>query len=312
VNIGVIGAGGIGSYYGGQLSRMGHSVRLLARGAHLDAIRARGLEVRSPEGSFVAHVETTTAGADLADCEYVIVAVKSYSLGEIAPALVAAAARGATIVPMLNGVDVAERLGALGVPPDATLGGLVSASLVRSAPGVVERRSPFNRMILGELTPDRTPNRAVPLVDAFAAADVFATVSDDIAHDLWRKFAFIVVMNVAAGLPRKPAGAMLAFEGGRALMADALHEIVLVSRAAGVPLSATDELEIRNELFALPPDVRPSFLADLERGGPTELDLLAGNVSRLGGVYQVPTPIHDVATIAFRAATVAAEERERL
>jgi 2-dehydropantoate 2-reductase len=305
VNIGIIGAGGIGSYYGGQLSRLGHTVRLLARGEHLDVIRARGLEVRSPEGTFVTRVLATADGADLAGCEYVIVAVKSYSLSEVAPMIMHAADRGAVIVPLLNGVDVAERLERLGVPRDATLGGLVSASLVRSAPGVVERRSPFNRMVLGELTRDRTPNRAAPLVDAFAAADVFATLSSDIALDLWRKFAFIVVMNVAAGLPRKPAGAMLALERGRALMADALHEIVLVSRAAGVPLSDDDEASIRDELFGLPPNVRPSFLADLERGGPTELDLLAGNVSRLGALHGVPTPIHDVATVAFQAATIA-------
>src|SRR5581483_4394296 len=114
MNIGVIGGGGIGSYYGGVLSRAGHTVRLLTRGEHLDAVKANGLEVRSPNESFNTKIHATANGDDLADCSHVFVAVKSYSLGEIAPTLVEASARGAAIISLLNGVDVAERMQALG------------------------------------------------------------------------------------------------------------------------------------------------------------------------------------------------------
>jgi len=162
VNIGIVGAGGIGSYYAGLLSRAGHSVRLVARGEHLSAINARGLEVRRPSGNFVATVEATDDGNQLAGCEYVVVAVKGYSLPEIGPTLVAAAASGATIVPLLNGIDVAERLMALGVPAESIIGGLVAASLVRTEPGIVERKSAFDRVVLGELD-GSTSDRAVRL-----------------------------------------------------------------------------------------------------------------------------------------------------
>src|SRR5437879_2364154 len=114
MKIGIVGAGGIGSYYAGLLSRAGHSVRLIARGEHLDAIRARGLEVKTPDETFVAKPEATDDGGSLAGCDYVIVSVKSYSLPEVAGMIVNAAKSGATIVPLLNGVDVAERLEALG------------------------------------------------------------------------------------------------------------------------------------------------------------------------------------------------------
>jgi 2-dehydropantoate 2-reductase len=302
VNIGVVGAGGIGSYYTGLLTRAGHAVRLVARGDHLAAIQSRGLEVREPGETFTVRPEVTSDIALVAECEFVIVAVKGYSLASVAQPLAAAAKRGATIVPLLNGVDVAERLVALGVPKNCIVGGLAAASLVRSAPGIVERRSPFDRIVLGEL--DRVSRERTPrLVEAFAGAGVAARVSDDIRLDLWRKFAFIVPISVACGLSRGPAGRVLARENGRALFVGALREIVAVSQATSSALSADDETRIRDDLFALPATMRPSFLLDLEQGGPTEVDLLAGTVSRMGKEHGIATPIHDVATAAFEAAT---------
>jgi 2-dehydropantoate 2-reductase len=302
VEIGIVGAGNIGSYYAGLLSGAGHSVKLVARGPHLDAIQARGLEVRTPDKKLVAHLEATVDAFAVADCGAVIVAVKSYSLEQVAPAVAAAARAGATILPLLNGVDVAERLAKLGVPGEAIVGGLVGVSVFRTAPGVVERRSPFDRVVIGEF--DRRPSdRARRLVGAFADAGVAAELSADITMDLWRKFAFIVPMNVVCGLSRGPMGPVIASERGRELVAHSLHELAEVARAAGVPFSRDEEAKICHELLALGPGIRPSFLADLERGGPTELDLLAGTVSRLGQEHGVPTPVHDVATAAFAIAT---------
>ncbi len=302
MNIGITGAGGIGSYYAGLLSRTGKSVRLIARGDHLAAINDKGLEVRTPEATFTERIEATDDASRLQGCDYVLVAVKGYSLGEVAPSLVAAAASGATIVPLLNGIDVAERLEALGVPRGSIVGGLVAASLVRSAPGVVERRSAFDRVVLGELDRQARP-RTVALVEALAAAGATARVSDDIALDLWRKFAFIVPMNVACGLSRSSMGAMLSWDRGRELVAGSVREIVAVSRAAGAMLTDEDEAKICSDLFALPDGMTPSFLLDLQKGGPTEVDLLVGTVSRLGQQHGVATPIHDVATTAFASAT---------
>src|SRR5262245_33109170 len=114
-----------------MLSRAGHQVRLVARGEHLAAMRQRGLEVRTPEESFVVRPEVSDDGALVASCEVVVVAVKSYSLSEVGPTLVGAAKNGAAIVPLLNGADVTERLVALGVAEPSVLGGIIHASLVR-------------------------------------------------------------------------------------------------------------------------------------------------------------------------------------
>jgi len=303
VKIGFVGAGGIGSYYAGLLSRSGHDVKLFARGDHLEAICSSGLEVRTPKEKFVARPDASSRPDHVAGCEVVFVAVKSYSLAEVGPVVVQAAANGASIVGLLNGVDIAERLRGLGVPRDRIVGGLVRASIVRSAPGVVERLSEFDRVTVGEFD-GTVSDRASRISAALREAGVAASVSDDISHDLWRKFAFIVPMNVACGLSRRSMGYSLATEHGRALVAGSLHEIVLVGRACDVGLTDQHEAFLRNDLFALAPETRPSFLLDLERGGPTELDLLAGTVSRLGALRGVPTPIHDVAVAAFEAATL--------
>jgi 2-dehydropantoate 2-reductase len=298
VHIGVVGAGGIGSYYAGTLSRAGHQVRLVTRGEHLVVMRERGLEVRTPEESFVVHPEVADDGALVAKCEFVVVAVKSYSLSEVGPTLVGAAQSGATIVPLLNGADVAERLVALGVPESAILGGIVHASLVRTAPGVVQRKGPSDRVTVGEFGP-ATSERATKIVDAFAAGGSNARLSADIAGDIWRKFAFIVPMGVACGLARQPMGPVLSTESGRRILTNSLREVALVARAVAGRLDDADEMKVRDDLFSIGPAIKPSFLLDLERGGPTELDLLAGTVRRLGREHGVPTPIADLATAVF-------------
>jgi len=302
MKFGVVGAGGIGSYYGGLLSRAGHDVVLLTRGDHLGAVRTRGLEVRTPTGAFTVTPRATDDPADLGGVDYIVVAVKGYSLPDVRDAIARTAESGGLVVPLLNGVDVPERLESLGVSRGSIVGGLVAASLVRIAPGVVERRSPFDRMVVGELDCSST-ERVTRFIDALSGAGVTASASTNIRMDLWRKFAFIVPMGVACGLARRGMGAVIASERGRRLLLGALHELVLVSRTTDTPLSDADEQNVGRDLLALSAQMRPSFLADLERGGPAEIDLLPGTVARLGRAHGIPTPIHDIAVAAFDAAT---------
>jgi 2-dehydropantoate 2-reductase len=249
----------------------------------------------------------TDDDARLRDCEVVLVSVKGYSLPDVAPALAAAAASGSTVIPLLNGVDVAERLAALGVSRARIAGGLARISVVRTEPGVVDHRSSIDQVTVGAFPGQADADRDVVgrlerLVRGLCDGGTVATVSGDIRRDLWRKFAFIVPMTVTCGLSRTSMGPILATERGRWLLAGALAEVVAVSRVSGVGLSDDDEATLLEELLVVTPQVKPSFLLDLERGGPTELDLLAGTVSRIGRERGVATPIHDVAVAAFEAA----------
>jgi 2-dehydropantoate 2-reductase len=301
MRIAILGAGGVGGYYGGVLARAGHPVVLLARGAHLAALRARGLEVRTPEGAFTAAVEAAGEPDEMGAVELAVVAVKSYSLAEIAPAARLLAERGAIVLPLLNGVEAADRLIERGVPGGQVLGGLTEISAVRVAPGVVERRSPFQRVVAGERAGGLSA-RAERIAAAFRDAGVEARAAADITADLWRKFAFITTMAAACGLARSSIGPVREAPLGSLLIERAAREVTAVARARGVALTAADDDGLLRSFAAMPAAMKPSFLLDLESGGPTELDDLSGAVSRLGRLAGVETPVHDVATAALGVA----------
>jgi 2-dehydropantoate 2-reductase len=297
MRIAVLGAGGIGGYFAGTLARAGHEVQLLARGVHLDAIRIRGLEVRTPTERFTAALWATADPAELGRADLVLVAVKGYSLAEIAPAARMLAEGGATILPLLNGVNAAEQLAALGVPEDRLLGGLAFISVARTAAGVIERRSSFERIVVGELDGGRSA-RAEGIADAFRAAGAEARVSEAITVELWQKFIFITAVAAACGLARSPLGEVRSRPLGRLLIERAIREVAAVARARGVALPEDEEARTLHMIEELPTQMKPSFLLDLEHGGPNELDILSGTVSRLGRDHGVQTVVHDTVVAA--------------
>ena len=261
-------------------------------------MRERGLEVRTPEGTFTAPVAAPDDPAALGRVDFAIVAVKTYSLPEIAPAARLVAEAGADVLPLLNGVDAADRLIAAGVPDARVLGGLTEISVARVAPGVVERRSAFQRVVVGERA-GGVSERAERIVAAFASAGAEARVSTDITADLWRKLAFISTMAAACGLSRSPVGPVREAPLGHLLIERALAEVLAVGRGLGVALGEEDGAKILGFIDSLPPPIKPSFLLDLESGGPTEIDDLCGAVARLGRRAGVETPVHDTATAAL-------------
>jgi 2-dehydropantoate 2-reductase len=302
MKIAILGAGGVGGYYGGLLARAGHPVAMLARGSHLEALRTRGIEIRAPGETFTAAVTATDDPRQLGEVELAVLAVKSYSLPEIAPAVRLVAAAGATILPLLNGVEVTDRLTAGGVPIANLLGGLSRISAARIGPGIVERRSPFQAVVVGELAggiSERAERIAAVLRDAGVEG---ARASADITADLWRKFAFIATMATACGLARSPVGPLRATPLGHLLLERAVGEVVAVARARGVALDADEEAKVVKIIDSMPETMKPSFLLDLESGGPTELDDLSGAVARLGRQAGIETPVHDTATAALALA----------
>lgn len=300
MRVAVLGAGGVGGLLGGQLARAGHDVRLLARGRHLERIRERGLEVRLPGDTFTVRTPATDDGATLAPADLVLVTVKSYSLGQVAPAAARLAADGAAILPLLNGVEAAAGLVEAGVPRQSVLAGVVYVSALVTAPGVVERRSPFQRVVLGPATPS-----AARAAEALTAAGVEVRVTDDVDVELWRKLVFLATLAGACALARAPIGPLRQAPLGRRLLERGVAEACAVARARGVALPAGEEAAALELLNGFPADTVPSFLRDLEAGGDTELDVLSGAIARLGEAARVATPVHDAVTAAVHASLAA-------
>lgn len=298
MNVVVLGAGAVGAYYGGVLSRAGHAVTCYARGQNLAALRERGLELRTPDGTLTVRLNATDQVDQLPPADFAILAVKSYALEAIAPAVRHCARAGAVIVPLLNGVETAERLVALGVAGSSVIGGLTRISVVRVAPGVVERHSSFQTITVGEFDGAVSP-RVETIAGALREAGVDARVSQQIRLELWRKFVFITALAAGCGLARAPVGHLLVQPLGRRLLERAIREVVAVGRTKGIPFPDDEESRHIGLIDGLPPGLKPSFLVDLESGGPTELEVLSGAVSRFAEELGIDTPIHDTATAAL-------------
>lgn len=300
MHIAVLGAGGVGGYFGAVLARAGHEVVLFARGEHLLAIRQNGVTIRTDSDSFTVPIGATGDPAELGAADLAIIAVKSYSLAEIAPVAAGLAERGAVVLPLLNGVDAAGELKGYGVDASQVVGGLTMVSAAKVAPGVIARASWHEQIVLGELDGSAS-ERVDRIVAAFRSAGIDSIATEAIHVQLWRKFNMLCAMAAACGLARSDVAGIRDTPLGRLLIERAVNEIAAVGRARGVPIPRDQEAETMRRIDALPGTMKPSFLLDVERGGTTELDVLSGAVSRFGRECGVATPIHDTATAALSA-----------
>ena len=301
MKIAILGAGGVGGYDAAVLSRAGNKVQVLARGAHLAAIQRDGLKVTDLDGAWVARVEASDDVAALRGAELAVVSVKAYDLDAIGPIAADLARHGAAVLPLLNGVEAAERLEQLGVPRQAILGGLTAISAERTGPGQVVRKSPFNRVVVGELAGGLS-ERARAVASVLGTAGIEARASAEMPLELWRKFVFITTMASCCGLSRTSVGPLRAAPLGLELLERATAESVAVGRAHGIAFAPDEVTRVMAQVRSMPESMKPSFLLDVERGGPTEIDVLGGAVSRLGRQLGVPTPVHDTAVAAIGAA----------
>ncbi|MGZ3546081.1 MAG: ketopantoate reductase family protein, partial [Gemmatimonadaceae bacterium] len=201
-------------------------------------------------------------------------------------------------VPFLNGVSAAERLSELGVPRKQLIGGVTYISAVRVEPGIFERRSTFQRVIVGEL-PNGISPRAKKIATMFADAGAEATASEDITLALWQKFVFLASIAAACGLTRLPIGPVRDTPLGARLIERAVREAVAVGRARRVALAQDEEARVLNQINSLPASMHPSLLLDLQAGSPTEVDVLSGAIARFAEEGGIETPIHDAAAIAL-------------
>ncbi len=302
MRIAILGAGGVGGYYGALLARAGNEVAVLARGDHLAAIRADGLRIREPEGEFTVRPAASEDVNEFGDADLAVVAVKSYSLAAIAPAARTLAEGGADVLPLLNGVDAVDRLERLGVPGDRLVAGLTYISAARTAPGIIERFSPFRRVTVGEPGGGRS-RRAAAIATVFGEAGAEAHATGDVVTELWRKFVFLVALSAGCGLSRTAIGPLRSTPLGKLLLERAVREAILVARERGARVADDEDGRVLALIEGLPAEMKPSFLLDVEAGGPTELDILSGAVVRYGRAAHLATPVHDTAAGAIGAAT---------
>jgi len=300
----IMGSGGIGGYYGARLAEAGNEVVFTARGAHLDAMQARGLEVREREGEENTRILPVTAVRYPADAggtfDLILFTVKSYDNAEAAEAVKPVVGPETTILPLQNGVDAVDDIGGI-LGAEHMLAGSTDMNSRLEGPGIVHRVSRTSRLTAGEPYTPRS-ERAVQVIEAFQAAGIDdGVVTDDSQRALWEKFMFLAPIATANSATGLPTGHIMGLPEGRDMVLGMQREVRAVGQASGVNLPDEAADRITAMLLNLPDWHTVSMQRDFEAGRRVELETLTGSVVRRGQRQGVPTPIFSTLYPVLRA-----------
>jgi 2-dehydropantoate 2-reductase len=293
MRIAVYGAGAVGGYLGARLVAGGADVTLIARGAHLEALQARGLTIVTQDGDRSTHaVRAVRDPADVGPVDIVLFLVKSYDTDEAAARLGPLIGPETGVISLQNGVDNEERIGAV-IGTEHVLGGAAYILAAVVEPGLV--RSGPARIVVGELQPGPPSERVRRFVEAARAGGVTAEASDDVRRLKWEKYVLLVAFSAVTAATQLTLGDIRASAAATAMLKAVMQEAWQVGRAFGVPL-ADDLVDRQFALILSQKDTEAASLRhDLVTGHRMELDALQGTLSRLGRETGVPTPWTDAA-----------------
>ena len=285
----VVGAGGVGGYFGARLAADGNEVAFLARGAHGEAMRRNGLTVKSPLGDI--HIDKPDVPATLADIGFadaILFCVKLWDLDAAAAQIKPLLAHDTAVIPVQNGVTSCDRLAEL-LGPRHVMGGVAKINAVIDSPGVIRHHGPFAQLIFGERD-GAASWRQDALSAACQSAGIVHKVSTAIDRDIWEKFVMLAPLAGVACYYRVPVGDIVSESERHALLTQLISETAAVGRATGVTLDDGLVERTLKLIHAFHPSTKPSMLVDLERRRRLELDWLTGAVVRLGRNLGVATP----------------------
>ncbi|MEO0004048.1 MAG: hypothetical protein RLZZ22_1740 [Pseudomonadota bacterium] len=283
MKIAIMGAGAVGSYYGGLLARAGHEVTLIGRAAHVAAVERDGLRLQTLAFDERVPARASCDPAAVAGADWVLCCVKSHDTEAAAAALRPHLAPGARILSLQNGLDNAERLRAL-LPRHPVQPVLVYAAVELAGPGHLRHHG------RGELVIGAGPDSEA-IASTFTGAGVPVQVLPDLRAAQWSKLVVNCAYNALSAISRLPYGRMLQGPGIEATMREAVAECLAVARAEGVNLPADSWERVRALADAMP-NQQSSTAQDLARGRRSEIDQLNGHVVRRGAALGVPTPVN--------------------
>ena len=291
MRIAVIGAGGVGGYFGGKLVDGGADVVFIVRGATLDAMRTKGLRVDSIKGDFVIeHPNATDDPTSAGKVDAIFLTVKTWQIADAAEQIKPMLGDDTMVIPLENGIDAPDQLASI-LGSQHVVGGLCGIVSFIAAPGHIRHIGADPFVMFGELDNQRTA-RVEALRDECLRAGVQADIPSSIQHVLWSKFVFIAPMSGIGAATRVSIGVWRAMPEPRALAVQAIREIVDVARARGVDLGGDAAVDRTLARFdGLPPESTSSLQRDIIDGKPSELDAQLGAVVRLGRESNVPTPV---------------------
>ena len=301
----IAGAGAIGAYVGAKMARAGLDVTLFARGAHLQAMQARGVQVRSADGDFEARPKIADSLEDVGPVDVVFLAVKAHGLPQLAPQLAPVLGPDTTVVSTQNGVPWwffqgfggplngtrLERVDPGGVvtaaiEPRRVVGSIVYFATEVIEPGVI-LHTEGNRISLGEPDGSRS-DRSRRIAEALIAAGLRCPVTARIRHEIWVKILGNAVFNPISALTGATVVQMARDPQVSVLARNIMREVEEVGNRMNLELPIT--IEQRMAGAEKVGEHKTSMLQDLEAGRPMELEAVVGAVVELGERLNLPMP----------------------
>jgi 2-dehydropantoate 2-reductase len=289
----ILGSGAVGGYFGAKLARAGQDVTFIARGAHLEAIRRQGLEVKSDKlGDFTVRAPAENDPARVGPVDVVIVSVKAYDNATALPMLTPMIGGQTAVLTLQNGVDSVDECAAI-AGERHVLGGTTYVATALEAPGLIVQTGVHRSIIFGEVFGDvgRVSARVEQIAGVLTEADIHATAVADARVPIWDKFVYLTAFSGFTGASRLAIGHIWKYPHVREMFYACSREIAAIAAAEGVTISANRFETLQEYMTNLPPATRSSLLIDLEQGKRIEVEALQGAAVRRAAKHGVAVPI---------------------
>jgi 2-dehydropantoate 2-reductase len=299
VRILVLGAGGIGGFFGGHLVKAGADAAFLVRDRRAAQLRRSGLVIDSPLGCFAIPVKVTTHADQVERPDIVVLACKAYDLADAMDTIGPALAPGTVILPLLNGLAHLDQLSSR-FPANPVWGGLAHLGVTMADDGTIRHLNNLSIIQFGSRS-GAIDARAAQFAALFAGTPVQASARPRIEQDMWDKLVFLATLAGITCLMRANVGAIVATPAGARVILQLLEECCAVADASGFRPSDGQLATYRSQLTQRGSTSKASMLRDIERGGRTEGEHILGDMLARAQHHRIDAPLLEIALTHLRA-----------
>lgn len=285
----MVGAGGIGGYFGARLLEKGEDVTFLVREGRKQKIEAEGLRVNSRHGDLHLQPALLTKTMQAEPFDIILLSTKAYQLEQAIEDIRPFVGEQTMVLPLLNGIAHIEQLvSAFG--EDAVIGGLCFIETTIGEDGSIVQTSPIHQLVYGERSGERTA-RMEKLKAHFDGTKAEFVLSDNIDQDMWHKYMFITAMSGITSLMESPIGPIRKLSSGQTAIRSLLDELEAVMTAIDAPIK-TDIASIQfDKMNSMDDSMKSSMQRDMEKGQGIEADHLQGHLIDKAQQVEIPVPV---------------------
>ena len=285
----MVGAGGIGGYFGARLLEKGEDVTFLVREGRKQKIEAEGLHVDSRHGNLHLHPALLTKTMQAEPFDIILLSTKAYQLEQAIEDIRPFVGEQTMVLPLLNGIAHIEQLvSAFG--EDAVIGGLCFIETTIGEDGSIVQTSPIHQLVYGERSGERTA-RIEQLKAHFDGTKAEFVLSDNIDQDMWHKYMFITAMSGITSLMESPIGPIRKLSSGQTAIRSLLDELEAVMTAIDAPIKTGISSIQFDKMNSMDDSMKSSMQRDMEKGLGIEADHLQGHLIDKAQQVEVPVPV---------------------